>query len=397
MSDLLLEIAPGHTVRGFLAHDNTDCLLSVFCVYDFLDAVARLHGPEPHKRGPFSRNLWDNLTSGAPNTLRSLASTAPIRKSFHAMQWLKYPVLTARGLLELLVLVQSHLPHAKASKNIDNTSSVNTKSLWYQILPIDLQDKTLKTMTSEEGLARFGNPETIAAQHDHKDKIISMEEMAQIMSDPVRKVEYITRLEEYRNLKHESKSTSNSTPKINTTLTVTVTETLNRFINGDHSMLQIIGTLPKTYTITKQAKAAIAPRNVILHVSDRIVMGVDYSGTTEPVFSVYAMIDVLGWRLSGQRVAHNYAQNMWEDMKNDKRPNMTPYVMARISCNETSMQRKLTPAMTLSNLRFVCMYVIFKHKESNKYTEISDDVKNTINMLLLKIENRDRSILEYIQ
>jgi hypothetical protein len=107
---LLLALAPGITIRGTTTPHAPG---QAFSVYDFIDAVAVCGQSGLRKqRGGFSRRMWARLMSSLcnfRNELQSLSWEAPIRFSSRTTRTFDAPVMTACGLLSLLVIVTEEL------------------------------------------------------------------------------------------------------------------------------------------------------------------------------------------------------------------------------------------------------------------------------------------------
>ena len=108
MPDLELALTPETTIRGTTTPNAPG---QAFSVYDFIDAVFGQPGVRK-KRGGFSRYMWSRLMSTLcifRNELQSLSWEAPIRFSSRTTRTFDAPVMTACGLLRLLVIVTEEL------------------------------------------------------------------------------------------------------------------------------------------------------------------------------------------------------------------------------------------------------------------------------------------------
>ena len=156
MSDLVLEIAPGYTVRGFLAADQTDAGHAGFSIFEFLDVIARRHKPYSRPGGGFSQAYWQRIAdhpflANMPIFYANLLTPSGRRRY-------NFQVTTASGLLLLLTVVETRLPNAKEQPQPPKPPAEPTAPL-------------------------------------------TLQEMNAIFADPVRKAEFIAEIEEHNNPK----------------------------------------------------------------------------------------------------------------------------------------------------------------------------------------------------
>jgi hypothetical protein len=111
MSDLVLEIAPGCTVRGFLAPDQPDTRCTVFSIFEFLDAVVRRHKPNSKPGGGFAQAYWQRVKHD-PLLVHVRTSVAHLRAASGRGRY-PFQVTTAAGLACILAFAESKLRELK--------------------------------------------------------------------------------------------------------------------------------------------------------------------------------------------------------------------------------------------------------------------------------------------
>jgi hypothetical protein len=322
MSDLVLEIAPGYTVRGFLAVDQTDLVCATFSIFEFLDTIARRHKPYSRPGGGFSQTYWQRIANNPllvdmPIFLVNLLASSGRRR--HPFQ-----VTTAAGLLQLLAFVETILPNAK-------------------------EQPQPKPPVEQSGP-------------------FTQQEMYVIFADPVRKADFLAKLQEHNNPTQIPKQ------KINAELNSTVADTLQRFIAGDRSMLRVIrkaiaNNTTTTQTISKHEQNTISlnhtqasisndvnPRDVFFHCMDHVIMGTHHPGIDEPVFSVYDIIEITR-NHGGDQQRFYYTRHMWKVITKKYPLYEREAVKANIRFSLTSAKRMMTPALPMSKLYFLFNFI----------------------------------------
>jgi hypothetical protein len=324
MSDLVLEIAPGYTVRGLLAADQTDPVYAGFSIFEFLDTIARRHKPNAKPGGGFSQAYWqraanDPLLVDMPVSYANLL--APSGRRRHP-----FLVTTAAGLLQLLTFVQIRLPNAKPLPHPQPKPPVERSEPFTQ------------------------------------------QEINEIFADPVRRADFLAKLEEHNNPQPKPKQ------KINAELNATVADTLERFIAGHRSMLCVIAntitnntSTPQTISKHEQNATAlhhpqasisndVSPRDVYFRCMDHVVMGTHHPGIDEPVFSVYSTIEITR-NHGGIEQRFYYTRRMWEVITKKYPLYEREAVQASIRYSLFSTKRIMTPAVPMSKIYFLFNFI----------------------------------------
>jgi hypothetical protein len=359
MSDLVLEIAPGYTVRGFLAADQTDPVCTGFSIFEFLDTIARRHKPYSTPGGGFSQAYWQRIANhpclvNMPIFWANLLTSSGRRR--HPFQ-----VTTASGLLLLLTVVETRLPNAKEQPQ----------------------------------------PKPPAEQSAP----LTPQEISAIFADPVRKAEFIAKLKEHNN------PTPIPKQKINAELNATVADTLERFIAGDRSKLRVIdaAALKHEQNSTPQPTTSnhLGPKPVLFRCAGRVVMGTHHPDIDEPVFSVYAFIDITRNPNSDESTSFYYTRKLWKVATKQKLPFVREAVLAHIRCNLHTIRMTVVPALPMSKLEQVVYFLVnytknkkktraidestFKH---NLYEPISQNTLIELSNIFRKFEKGDSSFIK---
>ncbi len=207
-------------------------------------------------------------------------------------------------------------------------------------------------------------------------------------------------------MENEKTKKEQSRPKINTELTVVVSATLKRFIEGDRSMLREYDTDHLSRIQNKFEEDDT--RNVFFRCLDCVVMGVYHPVLKELVFSVYDLID-MGRSHGTNRQRFYYTHHMWVDMKKSLHPSVVLSVNAYI-VNPTSGTTFWQPAVKISDIHALFQYVVNDAKKkaisascgkphkgmwkSKTYDPVRKDICIELTRILKKIENGDDSCIE---
>jgi hypothetical protein len=370
MSDLLLDIAPGHTIRGSVALDLPGPVLAVFCIFEFLDTTARRHKPNSKPGGGFAQAYWNRIEKD-PRLSHIPITVAQIRAHSGRRSYANL-VTTADGLLQILAIVQEKLPFDKDQP---------------------------QTQTPPRQIKFWSN-----------------EEMADIFSDPVRSAQFIQDLERSRNPPPPQKQ------KINTELNATVADTLQRFIAGDRSMLRVIdasyvhddNTAPQeslSNDLAPQVSLSNHPttRHVYVRVAGHDVMGTYHPGIDDPVFSVYTFIEITR---NHETYKHSlyYTRKIWEIAGERKLSFVKEAVMANIRCNKQTERISRTPALPLLMLKDLLRFIIYEAQDLERnwrnntlyrgmwrnkvYKPIEQNILDEFNRFYSPFDKGDRSMIK---
>jgi len=364
MSDLLLEIAPGYVLRGLLAPDKPDQIDAGFSIFEFLDVVARRHKPDSKPGGGFSQAYWQRLQKDPrlahiPVFVANLLT--PSKRRRHT-----FDVTTATGLLQLLPIIQAKLPKAK-------------------------------------------EPSQPPPPLEHNHPLVGMDIRA-VFADPVLKAQVEALWERHHNPNKQ---------KINADLIATVTDTLQRFIAGDRSMLRVIESVSETISehnqincMPESVSERISQRDVYFRFQGHEIMGTYHPDIDEPVFSVYMFINILRNDDSNADRKY-YTRYVWDLAKKRTIDCVSYSVMAKIRANRKTRWSIITPALPIDQLTmlldFVTSYAGFKAKKKfegkpctgmrkdKSYTRIPKEIYFGLKRLLLTYEEGDRSMIKNIE
>jgi hypothetical protein len=119
MSDLLVQLGSGATVRGNIVHDGTSDGLQVFSAYDYIHVVCK-------KRGHYAINLW-NLHLRKSFEANRLVWYVPLR--INSVKTRKGPALTLAGLQMLLLMLGKRvkLVNSVLTRFMDGENTMITK------------------------------------------------------------------------------------------------------------------------------------------------------------------------------------------------------------------------------------------------------------------------------
>jgi ABC-type transporter Mla MlaB component len=384
MPDLILSITPEHDVRCFLAPDEPDPLRGGFRIFDFLPVIARPPNEYRKDGGGFANNYWKSLkdeNSPAFFTFNdTLVWNAPI-KALTRNQHTISKVTTAEGLLRLLEIVQSRLPFDKEYPTINKTD-ITTEPF------VPPSREKLPDPSSDD--FRF----------------LPMAQQTEIKREILRRIDEDGMLL-LAHMQNEKKKKEQPRPKINAELTAVVSATLKRFIEGDRSMLREYDTDHLSRIQNKFEEDNT--RNVFFQCLDRVVMGVYHPVLKELVFSVYDLID-LGRTNGTDKQRFYYTRHMWADMKKKLHPCVGLSVNAMILGNTTCPTPFWQPAVKMSNIHELFLYVVndakkkaisassgkpYKGMWKNKtYDPVRKDICIELTSILKKFENGDESFIK---
>ena len=384
MPDLILTIAPGHDVRCFLPPDQPDPLLAGFRIFDFLEAVAHLPNAHRNKDDGFPNQHWKAMQK--ENSVEFAAFNALVFdadiKALNIDRRKKHKATTAHGLVLLLAIVKQRLSVQQSPVNL---------------IPLDAQ------------LPRQDLPDP--SSHDYMylpeaEKVKIKLELTRRNEEDCRRFLVYKANEE---IQKQNQKILQHKPKIDTQLISVVTDTLQRFIGGDHSMLREYD--PDKKTQKKDLHQKNAQGNVFFRCMDRVVMGVYHPQLQELVFSVYDCID-LGRNHGTRRQRHFYVHKMWDDMKRKIHPSVVRSVNASILRGPTSTIPVFQPALRMSDLYDLFSYVVddaadkayrascdkpYKGMHMNRpYTPVKQNIRKAISDIFKRFQKGDDSFIENI-
>jgi hypothetical protein len=219
-------------------------------------------------------------------------------------------------------------------------------------------------------------------------------------------------------------SLSNTDPHVRHT----VTNTLARFVAGDHSMLHKIEVrLDKASSVNhtlerdddvvdsqihvKKTKHTSTDNtdtpDLLLHlIKDTVVRGTITPDGSAQVFSVYDFIDVVGNQLSKQKKCSKYSRDFWKRLTHRNFPYRSSFaytfVNASIRCNMQCQRRTTTPAMTVLDLQRVLEFVYSEsHKldgqglrQKTRRYPMDYETRNSLEEIFEKYKKGDHTMIE---
>jgi hypothetical protein len=119
MSDLLVQLSSGATVRGSIVDDGTSEGLQVFSAHDYIHVVCK-------KSGNYATHLW-SLHFGKSFEANRLVWYVPLR--INSVKTRKDPALTREGLQMLLLMLGKRvkLDNGALTRFMDGDNSMITK------------------------------------------------------------------------------------------------------------------------------------------------------------------------------------------------------------------------------------------------------------------------------
>ena len=419
MYDLILTIAPGHTVRGVLATDQTDLHFAVWVIYDFLHAFRPL---KEHSKsgGGYANTYWERMkkeNSPAFVELQAFLSEADILAPPGKKQRRhKYAVIATEGLLRLLAIVEERLPPEKKSNRNQAKTKPGNPSLW-------LPDSTLATtsssttgnttgkrdMTDAEFQAMLADPvrrnEYYAPQDTSSlsEPVMTDTEFQAMLADPVRRNEYYA---------------PKPTQKMNASHIATVKDTIERFIACDNSMLSVVD---QNTRVEKNTTANVTSHDVFIRHSGCIIIGVQNPSMSEPWVSVYSFINAER-HFNSEPLVTNYARRLWERVTKTRRDIVKRSTEENVLVSVGSKKTYQTPVMKVSDLDLLFEYMLEdaaktsfwvtkkkdnhtrKERESfestkglrkqKNYAPMNKKAKHEYYTLLKRIEEKDTTLFE---
>ena len=118
MTDLLVQLGSGATVRGSIVHNGTSEGLEVFSAHDYIHVVCK-------KSGNYATHLWSKL--GKSFEANRLVWYVPLR--INSVKTRKGPVLTLAGLQMLLLMLGKRvkLVNSALTRFMDGENTMITK------------------------------------------------------------------------------------------------------------------------------------------------------------------------------------------------------------------------------------------------------------------------------
>jgi hypothetical protein len=346
-----------------LAPDKPDQIDAGFSIFEFL-VIARRHKPDSKPGGGFSQAFWQRLQKD-PRLAHIHIYVAKLRAASGRGRY-AFNVTTATGLLQLLPIIQAYLPKAK-------------------------------------------EPSQPPPPTEHNHALAGMDIRA-VFADPVLKAQFEILWERHHNPNKQ---------KINADLIATVTDTLQRFIAGDRSMLRVIESVSET--ISEHNQINCIPESVSEHISQRdvyfrchgqYIMGTYHADMDKPVFSVYMFINISRNEDSNADRKY-YTRHVWDLAKKQKLECVSYSVMAKIRVNRMTRLSTMTPALPMDQLypllSFMDSYASVRAKKSSEgrpltgmrknklYEPFPKEIYDKVDRLLLAYEKGDRAMIKYIE